>query len=245
MAAGLGFSVGVCADSIGRSQPGRRPRVPGVPRSANGGERVDDLGGVARPVRRVLLKQPGDQGGQVVRDIAAQRGTGAGSARRAGSAPRTSVPPSNGGAPASISYSTQPRAYRSTAAVTVCWRACSGAMYLAVPTVTSELVSAAVHVVEDEADAEVQDLHHAVGGEHHVGRLEVPVDHASPVRAASPAAICAPIAAAHATGSGRRPPRRAACQGCLRRCTPSPGRAGRRRARRRWCAAGSRSTAVA
>ena len=40
----------------------------------------------------------------------------------------------------------------------------------------------AVHVVEDEADAEVQDLHHAVGGEHHVGRLEVPVHHPSPVR---------------------------------------------------------------
>ena len=39
----------------------------------------------------------------------------------------------------------------------------------------------AVHVIEDEADAEVQDLYHAVGGEHHVGRLEVPVDYASPV----------------------------------------------------------------
>ena len=41
--------------------------------------------------------------------------------------------------------------------------------------------AAAVHVVEDEADTEVQDLHHAVSGEHHVGWLEVPVDHASPV----------------------------------------------------------------
>ena len=45
---------------------------------------------------------------------------------------------------------------------------------------------AAVDVVEDQADAEVQHLHHPAGGQHDVGRLHVPVHDACPVRGIQP-----------------------------------------------------------
>ena len=164
----------------------RSPDTPGTAMPATNGSRAaGDLGGVCGPVRRVLLQQPGDKRLQRRRDLAAQHGDrGRLLARRAGSASRKRSRRRTAARPTSISYSTQPSAYRSAAAVTGAALACSGAMYLAVPTVTSGAGQrSAVDIVEDQPHAEVQHLHHAVRGEHHVGRLEVPVHY--PARCAT------------------------------------------------------------
>ena len=112
------------------------------------------------------------------------------------------VCPSNGGAPTRVSYSTQPRAYRSAAAVTACWRACSGAMYLAVPTVTSELVRGAPSTSSRISPTPKSSTFTTPSA------ASITLDGlrsrcTTPARCAAsrPLAICAPIAAAHATGS--------------------------------------------
>ena len=105
--------------------------------------------------------------------------------------------PSNARRPVSISYSTTPNAQTSARRSTALPRACSGAMYAAVPRISPISVPCAVSVGEFDGDpraplaaagidglrqAEVQDLDRAVAADFDVGRLQVAVDDALLVR---------------------------------------------------------------
>ena len=87
----------------------------------------------------------------------------------------------NGGVPQSISYSTQPVAYRSDRASPVPPRACSGERYCAEP-ITVVAVVFAGPSQSCRATPKSITLTVAVLGDHHVRRLDVAVHDAAPVR---------------------------------------------------------------
>ena len=104
------------------------------------------------------------------------------------------VSPANGCLPVSISYSTTPKAQMSARLSTTAPRACSGAMYAAVPRITPACVADSVSVGEMDGlpcgdrrlqrfrQSEVENLDVAVGGQLHVGRFQIAMDDAFLVR---------------------------------------------------------------
>ena len=219
--AGSGLAAGAPAPAQpGAAPPAGSPRrrrvAPGARcRSATAAAGSTTSAAVAGPVRRVLLQQPGDQRRPAPpgRRRAAMRTGGRLPARRAGSAPRTWSPPSNGGAP--VEHLVQHAAERVQVGRGGHRRAggpapvpCTGRCRRSRPSWSAAPPSTSSRI---RPDAEVQDLHHARPA------ASITLDGlrsrwTTPARCAAsrPRAICAPIAAAHATGSWPSSPRRAA-----------------------------------
>ena len=99
---------------------------------------------------------------------------GSGADRRL-AASTSNIEPRNGSRPVIASYSIVPTAYQSEAAVSEPPEACSGAMYSTVPNHSPPVSAEVVADLELERQAEIEDDHTALAGDHDVGRLEVAV----------------------------------------------------------------------